>query len=141
MERYQSQATAHAVAILRNRQDAEDAVQDAFLNAYRALDRFDQACRFYPWFYTILRNCCLKLVTHRSPRNIAAEGFQILAATYQGPDDTLRLEAALHSLTPESREIVTLRHLNNLFLNQKRRQYTVDIWPVLKPQITLRFSR
>ena len=55
VERYQKHAMAHAVAILGNRTDAEDALQEAFLDAYRALDRFDEGRSFYSWFYTILR--------------------------------------------------------------------------------------
>ena len=61
VEQYQNQALGHATAILRNREDARDAIQEAFLDAYQALPRFDLSRRFYPWFYVLLRNRCFKL--------------------------------------------------------------------------------
>ena len=65
VERYQGRALGHAIAIIRNRDDAQDAVHDAFLNAHRALRTFDRERVFYSWFYAILRNCCYKLIARR----------------------------------------------------------------------------
>jgi RNA polymerase sigma factor (sigma-70 family) len=60
VERYQGQAIGHAVAILGNGEDALDAVQEAFIDAFQALGRLDLSRRFYPWFYVVLRNRCYK---------------------------------------------------------------------------------
>lgn len=114
VERYQSQAMAHAVAILGNPTDAEDALQEAFLDAYRALDRFDEGRSFYSWFYTILRNRCWKLLGSRNRPDRAAESVEILAASGGNLDQTLALGEALARLQVESREILTLRHLDGL---------------------------
>src|SRR5918994_7636740 len=65
VERYQGRALGHAIAITRNRDDAQDALQDAFLNAHRALHTFDRERVFYSWFYAILRNCCYRLLARR----------------------------------------------------------------------------
>ncbi|MDX1396738.1 MAG: RNA polymerase sigma factor [Gemmatimonadota bacterium] len=59
--RYMDPAYAVALSILRHEQDAEDAVQAAFI---RALDRIEQlrpGSRFGPWFYRVLRSTCLNL--------------------------------------------------------------------------------
>lgn len=106
----------HAIAILRNRQDAEDALQEAFVAAYGALGIFDDSRRFYPWFYTILRNCCWKLAARRGKQEGSAlETVEILAGADGGSvEDRLALERALGELPPESREILTLRHLDGL---------------------------
>jgi len=114
VERYQNQAMAHAVSILGNRTDAEDALQEAFLDAYRALDRFDEGRSFYPWFYTILRNRCWKLMVSRDRDDQAAQNVEILASSGGNPDRALALEEALARLQAESREILTLRHLDGL---------------------------
>lgn len=114
VERYQNQAMAHAVAILGNPTDAEDALQEAFLDAYRALDRFDEGRSFYSWFYTILRNRCWKLLGSRNRPDRAAENVEILAASGGNLDQTLALGEALARLQVESREILTLRHLDGL---------------------------
>jgi RNA polymerase sigma-70 factor, ECF subfamily len=117
VERYQSEAMGHAFAILGNRQDAEDAVQDAFLKAYRALDTFDETRRFYPWFYTILRNCCFATIARRRACETESSGRELVFLadpTAHEPAETLRLEAALRAIPPESREIITLRHFDGL---------------------------
>ncbi len=59
--RYMEPAYAVSLSILRHEQDAEDAVQAAFI---RALDRIGQlrpGSRFGPWFYRVLRSTCLNL--------------------------------------------------------------------------------
>jgi RNA polymerase sigma factor (sigma-70 family) len=61
VESYQRQAIGHAAAILGNFADAPDAVQEAFIDAFRALKNFDRTRRFYPWFYVLLRNRCYKM--------------------------------------------------------------------------------
>ena len=114
VQRYQNQAMAHAAAILGNRTDAEDALQEALLDAYRALDRFDERRSFYPWFYTILRNRCWKLAANRGKESTAADSIAILAASGEHLEGALVLEEGLGKLQPEQREILTLRHLDGL---------------------------
>lgn len=116
VEQYQSQAISHAIAILGNREDALDAVQEAFLDAYQALGRFDLARRFYPWFYVVLRNRCYKLLAARGQREMSSlEDAEFLApATSQRPEEVLSLVQALSELTPEERELITLKHLDGL---------------------------
>ncbi len=56
VERYQHQAIGHATAVLGNKEDALDAVQETFIDAYRAIYKFDFSRRFCPWFYVLPRN-------------------------------------------------------------------------------------
>lgn len=114
VERYQKQAIGHAVAILLNRDDALDAVQEAFIDAFRAINSFDQARSFYPWFYVLLRNRCHKLRT-RKRETESIEGTEILAPkTGLSHEERLALERALFSLPPEDREMITLKYLDGL---------------------------
>ncbi|HLM00148.1 MAG TPA: RNA polymerase sigma factor [Pyrinomonadaceae bacterium] len=116
VERYQHQAIGHATAVLGNREDALDAVQEAFIDAYRAIDGFDFSRRFYPWFYVLLRNRCFKMLASPGRRNAAsADETEILAPRFESSiEETLSLEAALLDLTPEDRELVTLKYLDGL---------------------------
>jgi RNA polymerase sigma-70 factor (ECF subfamily) len=59
MDKYSGKAMALAVNILRNREDAEDVCQDAFIKAYHHLPQFDLTASFKSWFYTVLYNRCL----------------------------------------------------------------------------------
>ena len=114
VERYQARAIGHAVAILGNREDARDAAQEAFIDAFQAIGRFDISRRFYPWFYVLLRNRCFKM-TARRKENIELEETEILAPqSGVSPEESLALETALLSLPEANREIVTLKYLDGL---------------------------
>lgn len=116
VERYQNQAVGHATAVLGNREDALDAVQEAFVDAFRAIDKFDSSRRFYPWFYVLLRNRCFKMLAAYGRQNtVSLEESEILAPGNESSiEDTLTLEAALLALTPEDRELITLKYLDGL---------------------------
>ncbi len=114
VESYQNQAVAHAIAILGNREDALDAVQEAFIDAFRSLERFDRTRRFYPWFYVLLRNRCYKMTAKRRITEDFEE-TEILAPQNGMPiEERFALEKALRSLPDEDREIVTLKYLDGL---------------------------
>lgn len=59
MDRYKGKAMALAINILRNREDAEDVCQEAFISAFHNLDRFDLQGSFKNWFYTMIYHRCL----------------------------------------------------------------------------------
>ena len=61
-------ATAHA--ILRNREDAEDAVQNAFLSAYLHLRSFEGRSALRTWFTRIVLNAALMIQRKRKPTTI-----------------------------------------------------------------------
>ena len=66
MDRYRDSAMAVAVNILANREDAEDACQEAFLKAFRHLDAFDAGRSYKNWFYALLSHHCLDMIRKRS---------------------------------------------------------------------------
>jgi RNA polymerase sigma-70 factor, ECF subfamily len=118
VEKYQAQAVGHALAIIGVREDALDAVQEAFLDAFQALGSFDQERQFYPWLYAILRNRCFKLLASRKRLEVSSLGeihTEILAPTSSlSPEELMALERALLALSPEDRELITLKHLDGL---------------------------
>jgi RNA polymerase sigma-70 factor (ECF subfamily) len=59
VDRHKDRALTVAFRLLGNREEAEEAVQDAFLRCYGALERFRGESRFSTWFYRILYNRCL----------------------------------------------------------------------------------
>lgn len=113
VERYQRQAVSHATAILGNREDALDAAQEAFIDAFRAIKSFDEARPFYPWFYVLLRNRCYKMAARRRETESVDETM-IVASNSLPREQTLALEEALLSLDREDREIVTLKYFDGL---------------------------
>jgi len=66
VERHQDKAMTLAMRMLRNREEAEDAVQDAFVKAFSALDKFERRSRFSTWLYRIVFNVCSTALSKRT---------------------------------------------------------------------------
>lgn len=125
VESYQKQAVAHALAILGSREDALDAVQEAFLDAFRSLQQFDLTRSFYPWFYVLLRHRCYKMSARRRETQ-SIEETEILApqAGLSG-EERMLLERALFTLSREDREIITLKYLDGLSYQELAEQLEI----------------
>lgn len=68
---------AVALRLLRNEEDADDAVQEAFLNAYRSLDRFRGDARLGTWLHRIVVNVALGRLRKRESAKRDGEQVQI----------------------------------------------------------------
>ena len=62
VDRYKDKAMTLAKRILRDRRDAEEAAQDSFVRAYKALGTFQGTAKFGTWFYRIVYNACMTKV-------------------------------------------------------------------------------
>jgi RNA polymerase sigma-70 factor (ECF subfamily) len=133
VERYQAEAIGHARAILANREDALDAVQDAFISAFQAFDRFDIERQFYPWFYTILRNRCFKLAARFKRHDaISLDDTLIFAPTTAvSTEDLMTLERALLELSPDERELLTLKALDGLSYEELAQRLEIPVGTVM----------
>jgi RNA polymerase sigma-70 factor (ECF subfamily) len=65
-----------ACAIVRDRDDAEDVVQEAFVRAYRAISRFDSGQEFAGWIKRITVNCAVSKLAERR-RRLARTGSSV----------------------------------------------------------------
>jgi RNA polymerase sigma-70 factor (ECF subfamily) len=114
IERYAPAARRVARALLGNDHDADDAGQDGFLAAWRAIGRFDTARPFRPWLMRIVLNAARDLGRRRVVRN--TEQLSPAASDqHPGPDrdaDRLllreRLAEALDRLTERQRIAITM---------------------------------
>jgi RNA polymerase sigma-70 factor (ECF subfamily) len=68
IEPYRAELHAHCYRMLASVHDAEDAVQEALLRAWRALARFQRRSSLRSWLYTIATNTCLDLIGKRPQR-------------------------------------------------------------------------
>jgi RNA polymerase sigma-70 factor (ECF subfamily) len=117
--RYERAVYNLALRTLRDRTEAEDAAQEAFFKAYRALASFRPGAKFSTWIFTICyRACCDRLAKRKrlSPDELPdradpSAGPEALAERH---DETLRLRAAIDGLPEKYRAVITLYHLQGL---------------------------
>jgi RNA polymerase sigma-70 factor (ECF subfamily) len=72
VRRHSPRVFALALRICRNPDDAEDALQETFIAAYRALPRFDRRARVSTWLYRIATNKCYDALARRRPTSDAS---------------------------------------------------------------------
>lgn len=89
VDRYKDRAMTLATRMLKNRQDAEEATQDAFVRAYTALGQFEGNSKFSTWFYRILYNVCLTRIGKRKDQFLSIgyedDADQEIVASHQTP--------------------------------------------------------
>jgi RNA polymerase sigma-70 factor (ECF subfamily) len=114
---YEMQLYHLCLGILRNREDAEDAVQEAFLRALRGMDRFRGDAAVRTWLQRIAVNVCVEW--KRSRRQTAAlDSAGELAAPEASVEDRVlgRVEAldALGALSVHQRAAIVLKDVQGL---------------------------
>ena len=116
VDRHQRPALATCLALLRDRQLAEDAVQDAFVAAYRGLHALRDPSTFGGWLQSIARNRAARLARERTRRTRVAEdaasGRPQHAAPVPDPLMDQGLLAALAALPDHERCVLTLRYFD-----------------------------
>jgi RNA polymerase sigma-70 factor, ECF subfamily len=73
IERYGKDLHAHCYRMLGSLHDAEDALQDAMLRAWRGLGRFEGRSSLRTWLYTIATNTCLNAIARRPARALPVD--------------------------------------------------------------------
>jgi RNA polymerase sigma-70 factor (ECF subfamily) len=121
-------ALAVALKVLRNPDDAEDAVQDAFLKVWRYLFRFEGRASFSTWLHRIVMNASLDLLRRQACRPEATSADDEPEASGRGPEPAYELtperhlgeaetgalvRSALEALSPSHRQAITLREFED----------------------------
>jgi RNA polymerase sigma-70 factor (ECF subfamily) len=121
VDRHYDRCARYAYRMLGTREDAEDAVQETFLRAYRALARYEARDAFGGWLARILVNQCRTLAARRAriARRFVRDDDALARAEAPGwvpegggVDDAL--QRALAGLEPLLREAFLLKHVEDM---------------------------
>ena len=135
VERYQKKVFAVALGMVKDREDAMDVVQEAFVTVHRSLDHFKADASFYTWLYRITVNVCIDVIRRRggvrsdsvefdervehdlSEANLGAVSSQLGA----NPEKAVlrrelgeKIEEALAQIPEKHRAILVLREVDGL---------------------------
>jgi RNA polymerase sigma-70 factor (ECF subfamily) len=86
VEPYRAELHAHCYRMLGSVHDAEDALQDALLRAWRGLARFEGRSSLRSWLYTIATNTCLDVIARR-PKRVLPVDYGPAADPHEGPGE------------------------------------------------------
>jgi RNA polymerase sigma-70 factor (ECF subfamily) len=124
VRRYQDRLYHSVYRLVDNAEDAQDVVQDAFLNAYQSLDGFKGGSRFFTWLYRIAVNTAISLKRKRrivvrmetgsngesidpaDPSEESRPGHALEQAELER-----RVHEALSRLSPEHRAVLVMKDM------------------------------
>jgi len=140
VDKYHGPAVRLAFSFLGNHEDARDVSQEAFVSAYRSLDRFRRTAKFSTWLYRIIVNKCKDACRRRArqPATVASvgssdlqddpdEGLFVVDVADPGADPGARLahqelartlSAAIGCLPMTQRTAFVLHHVHGLSLEE-----------------------
>ena len=120
-------ALAAARRITRDPALAEDAAQEAFLRAFRALPDYDHRSSFAAWVRVIALRAAIDLMRRRRPEDPFAESCQTNAAEERHHESADLLREALASLSPLDREILFARELEGAQDREIARRFDMTV--------------
>ncbi|MFZ0820143.1 MAG: sigma-70 family RNA polymerase sigma factor [Candidatus Acidiferrales bacterium] len=145
VERHSRSLFRLAYRMTGNEHDAEEVVQEAFLRAYRRLDRFESRANFGTWLYRIGVNCSLDMMRKRkteSSQRVQASGddpdasdpLDNVMSTDPAPDRMMlsaevkeKVEEAMKELSPVERTAFVLRHFEGHSIEEIGKQLGLGI--------------
>ena len=135
----------HALRMLGNREEAEEAVQDIFLKVHRGMAEFRGQSDIRTWLYRITVNTCLTRSRRKMRREIHPDGedgkaenfWDILVNSRDTPEDLLIKKdmqefflGALELILPAEKELLLLFHVDELQYGEIARVLNIPIGTV-----------
>ncbi len=146
VERYEPKMLRYAKRFVFGYEDAQDAVQDIFIKAYRNIKSFDTDRRFSPWIYRIAHNELINLIKKKGREPVSFFDPDTLfphPATESTPQNDLEekqlrqaLDHLLGKLDPKYREPLILYHFENMDYQQ-----IADIMHIPSSTVGIRLKR
>ncbi len=129
IEEHKAMAFTLALKLMKNREDAEEVAQDAFLKAYRSIHQFEGNSKFSTWLYTIVYNTALTRLRKKKLQTTDLDFHQEenLASYSESDKEWHRLQKfersgyikeALALLSTEDQVVITLFYLNENSLQE-----------------------
>ncbi|MAQ14544.1 MAG: RNA polymerase subunit sigma [Sandaracinus sp.] len=141
-DRYHRRAFAVALGVVKNKQDALDIIQDAFIKVHKHIQSFQGTASFYTWLYRIVMNLSIDHVRKakkgrdldyddkvgRDDENVAGDGAILPTILDANPRRTVMrreladaIQGALDTLSEDHRAVILLREVEGLSYEEMAR--------------------
>ena len=150
VKKYMKRAYFIALGLVGIHECALDLSQDAFVRAYRSINKLDANRKFFTWYYQILRNLCFNYLrdTARHARSFSDIGEnQINDIIDSSQDSSLQIEQnelkeavwnAMNSLKAHEREIIILKDFQEMSYKEIAESLNCPIGTVMSRLFTAR---
>ncbi len=157
VKKYQLPAIRAAYLIVRNRETAEDIVQQVFIRIFERIEQYDAKRPFSPWFFRIVVNDAVKSITREReavPIDIFSEHemdikMSNVTIEFSNPEDTQqkneiyeKMWEAIGDLSPEQRATFVMKYYFSLSLSEMSAQLKTPVstlkWRLLAARKRLR---
>jgi len=128
VEKYGHLAFSLSMKILNQREDAEEASQDAFIKAYNSLGSFQSSSTFKTWFFRIVYNTSISRLRTRKNIEVKIEDVKISDAEIQSTESAMvqlntndrqkYLQAGLERLDPEERALLKMYYYDDFSMDE-----------------------
>lgn len=128
VEKYSHLAFSLSMKILNQREDAEEAAQDAFIKAYNSLGSFQNSATFKTWFFRIVYNTSISRLRTRKNTEVKIEDVKISDAEIQSTESAMvqlntndrqkYLQAGLERLDPEERALLKMYYYDDFSMEE-----------------------
>lgn len=136
--RYQQSVFAVCYRLLGQRQDAEDAAQEAFVRGFRALAGFDRQRPLGPWLRQIATHVCYNMLKGRHSDTISllaeqdwpdgrSANWREVEQQQIGRERQQQLLQAIRALPPHYRVIIEMRHFQELSYHDMAAQLNLPL--------------
>ena len=145
-DKYHRRAFAVAMGVVKNEDDALDAVQEAFVKVHKNIHKFEGSSSFYTWLYRIVMNVSIDHVRRTSRRKnldfderalheesqVAGDGALVPSVTNANPGKAalrrelgIAIQAALQELPEHHRAVIVLREIEGMSYEEMAK--TLDV--------------
>ena len=128
VERYSNLAFSLSMKILNQREDAEEAAQDAFIKAYNSLGSFQSSSTFKTWFFRIVYNTSISKLRTRKNIEVKFEDVKISDSEIQATENAIGqlntndrqrfLQVGLERLEPEEQALLKMYYYDDFSMDE-----------------------
>jgi len=128
VEKYQHLAFTLSLKILNQREDAEDAAQEAFIKAYNSLRYFNGRSTFRTWFFRIVYNTAIIKLRSNKKAELKIEDTRITESELSGTESAMNqfntedrlkyLKFGLEKLEPDEQALLNLYYFDDFSMEE-----------------------